>query len=198
MLAFDFYANGFSNPFLALKIEDVREKRLSASASEMKCLILCFAFIVGDLIPHENPVWRYYLVLRQMLDIIFARKIQLSSVGLLKTLVKEHNSLYIELFQDTLKSKHHFLVHYPRALLKSGPLPFLDSMRYESKHRDVKRSASNTQSRRNVTHTSALKCQLNLCRRFLFRRGCSLPHDSGPATVVHDITLTDYDFFKIV
>lgn len=38
--------------------------------------------------------------------------------------VIHHNIKYVELFQDTLKPKHHFLTHYCGIIKKSGPLKF--------------------------------------------------------------------------
>ena len=112
----------------------------------------------------------------------------MSAAELVETLVKEHNTLYVQLFKDTLKPKMHFLVHDGRALADSGPIPYLSTIRYEAKHEVVKDSANSTTSRRNVTCTLALKMQLNLCERFLANKGFEDRLETGPVDIVSDWT----------
>lgn len=52
-------------------------------------------------------------------------------------------------------------------LQKSGPLCLMSSMRFESKHKELKDIANSISSRLNVQYTLALKHQLKLSYRLL-------------------------------
>lgn len=89
--------------------------------------------------------------------------------------------MYIELFNDTLKRKHHFLLHYPNLILKLGPLAHISSMRYEAKHREFKQYAHVSCSRINLPHSLANKHQMKLCHRFQTKEGLLLVTEIGPS-----------------
>lgn len=40
----------------------------------------------------------------------------------LQDLISKHNSSYQELYNNTLKPKHHFMLHYSEVIKRSGPL----------------------------------------------------------------------------
>lgn len=64
--------------------------------------------------------------------------------------------------QKGLTQKFHNLIHYPRLIEHFGPLVHLSTMRYESKHRELKKVANTVASRRDICLTIAKKCQLHL------------------------------------
>lgn len=78
----------------------------------------------------------------------------------LKEKIKNHNQLYISLFKENLKPKHHILLHYPTVVLKSGPLKPMWCMRFESKHRELKYYTNAITSRRNLPLSVAKKCAI--------------------------------------
>lgn len=43
-----------------------------------------------------------------------------NSLEELENLVKIHNKMYVDLFDDTLKPKHHYLTHYVRIIKAAG------------------------------------------------------------------------------
>ncbi|KYQ48388.1 hypothetical protein ALC60_12569 [Trachymyrmex zeteki] len=67
-----------------------------------------------------------------------------------------------------------------------GPLINISSMRFEAKHRDLKKNANVVQSRVNITFTVAKKNQLQLCEKFLSKRGFSDNIIFGPCLEVND------------
>lgn len=148
--------------------ENFRKKgKLSMSASEMLCFVKFFALLVGEYVPFDDPVWQLYINLREILDIVLAYSVSSEVANLLDVLITEHNNQYIALFNKTLKPKFHILTHYPRIMKYVGPLRHIWSMRFESKHRQSKITASITLSRRNITYSLALKHQLILSNRLL-------------------------------
>lgn len=92
-----------------------------------------------------------------MLDILLLTDFSNLDLVNLKHNIEFHNRQYIILFSDTLKPKHHFLLHYDRILEQSGPLKFLWTFKFESKHRELKSYTKNITSRRNIQLSLALK-----------------------------------------
>lgn len=85
----------------------------------------------------------------------------------MQCLVTEHHEIYIKLFGNTLKTKHHNMLHYPRLMLRVGPLVNLWCMRFEAKHKESKIESHIITSRKNLLLTLALKHQLKLNDRLL-------------------------------
>jgi len=137
------------------------------SAAESLCFTRYLGLIIGDLVPVKSEFWSLYIVLKQIVDIIFQKCIRLKDTILLKCLILEHNELYLKLFGIGLKPKHHHMVHYPLIIQKSGPLSTFSSMRFEAKHKELKDAANAITSRKNIKYTLALKQQLQLSYRFL-------------------------------
>jgi len=46
--------------------------------------------------------------------------------------------MYTHFFNDTLKPKHHFLIHYPSIIEQSGPPRNYWCFRFEGKHKELK------------------------------------------------------------
>lgn len=136
-------------------------------ASEMMCLMKNLAIMIGDLVPDNDPVWLLYLCLRQILDIVFSCDVSEGQLILLQTLVAEHHQDYVTLFKDTLKPKHHFMLHYDEAIRCLGPLCWIWSMRFESKHGEAKKTATVNCNYMNMCKSIAQKHQLKLCYRLM-------------------------------
>lgn len=66
-----------------------------------------FGLIIGDLVPSDDSHWELYLTLRAIIDILNAKSFSLQEVEYLQCLVTEHHEIYIRLFDNTLKRKHH-------------------------------------------------------------------------------------------
>jgi hypothetical protein len=126
-------------------------------------LIMNFAIMVDDVIPEGDEVWGLYLTLRSILDLVFATNITDAELILLQTLIAEHHELHVTLFNDSLKPKHHFMIYYPSAMQYLGPLCWLWSMRFESKHGQAKKTANIVCNFRNIFYSLSHKHQLKLC-----------------------------------
>lgn len=87
----------------------------------MICFVRTFALTVGEMVPQDDPVWQLYLILLQITEIITSTSVTVNTIALSENLITEHHDLYISLFDDYLKSKHHFLMHCPSLVLKIGP-----------------------------------------------------------------------------
>jgi hypothetical protein len=167
------------NPIPAISDHHLTKGCLIMSASEIAALVTYFGIIIGDKIPEGDEHWRLYLLLYDIVDIITSPAITTSNLSLLKCLIAEHNSLYQELFQEGLKPKYHFLVHYPSTMLCVGPLKHLSSIRYEAMHKLSKVNAHIVNSRINLPYTLSLKLQLRLAYRLLSNKGIENSFETG-------------------
>ena len=129
------------------------------SAAGMLCFVKYFGLIIGHKVVEENKVWQLYIKLRKIIDINTSPRFVRSDVYDLERLITEHHALYIELF-GSLKPKFHNMLHYPRLMLENGPLIHIWSMRYEPKHRELKRTANATSCTKNILRTLLIKQRL--------------------------------------
>lgn len=113
------------------------------------------------------------MILKEINDIITLTQISSNTLQYLTYLISEHHDMYLSLFNLSLKPKHHFLLHYPDIIKKIGPLMHLSCMRFEAKHKELKKNATNVQSRKNIPLTLAKKNQLNFLYRCMSKVGLS-------------------------
>ena len=155
---------------------------LNFSSAEMLCFVRFFGLMVGDLVPVGDPVWKFYLILREIVDIIFAPSFAPGTPEYLKFCIELHHQMYLDLFHVHLKPKHHYMLHYHLLMELIGPLVHVSSMRWESKHRELKMVARATCSRRNLPKTLMTKYLLRLGFRFLSGRALQMDYDLGTST----------------
>lgn len=154
----------------AVKGENVKNGTLKYSSSEMLTFVFTAGAIFGDLIPENDSMWDLYVILREILVILMSPHLLINDVKRLEVLIAEHHELYMHLFKTHLKPKHHHMIHYPGIIKKFGPLVYLWSMRYESKHRASKAYANSNCCKKNLTKTLAIKHQLQMCERLFSGR----------------------------
>lgn len=150
LTTFDFSACGESN-----KPPPLKNGKIKMSASEMICFCRYFGVLFGYLIPDKNEYWILYLKLREIVEIVTSHSILYAHVSYLKVLIEEHNYLFFKLI-GSLKPKMHFILHYHRIILNFGPLTQYWTMRYESKHRELKRVTNNLAGSLNITKSIAV------------------------------------------
>lgn len=185
---------GNKNKPPAISKAQLLKKHIIFSASEMSTLIKNLSLIIGDRVPVNNFVWDIYLTLFEIICVVLSKVVTPGSAELLKTLISEHHSLYIQHF-GSLKPKHHFLTHYPHVMSTIGPLTKVSSMRFEAKHKQHKATAKSVSSNINTLYTLALKNQLALSHRILAKSGfkTKLEFGSDDLEFVHS---KDYAAFK--
>lgn len=140
----------------------LKNKYIIMSASEMLTLVNYFSLIIGHLVPAENDVWDLFLSLKRITDICTSHKITQDTPSMLQVEIHDYLVLHNELFPNTLKPKHHFLIHYPRVMKLIGPLANVSSSRDEGKHEEGKRTSRAANSRKTINHTIAIRHQLKL------------------------------------
>lgn len=178
-----------------ITLDSIRKELIIISASEMKYLVLNLNLFIGDLVPVNNQFWELYLLLRQILCIVFLHALNIGNIDLLEVLISEYLSLYIKIFPNSLKIKHHNLLHYPRIMRKYGPLKIMTCTRFEGKHKQIKENSKICKSRVNPSFTLALRHQLQLSYRFFCNEGFADHVSLG--NVISKLHLIDsYKYFK--
>lgn len=164
------------------------------SAAQMWCLLRLLPTLIGDLIPTENKEWKLLLLLLLCMEFIFSPSLTVAGTLCLSKIIEEHHSLFLELYPHChLRPKHHFMLHYPRAIQKLGPLIQFWAMRFEAKHGFFKRVSHVTYNLRNVCKTMAFRHQIMQCYNVLC--GSVLNHnvEVGPG---HTTFLANFEGVK--
>jgi len=165
------YCSDMTNRPPQLNGKRVKNKSINMTAAEMRSLVRILPMLIGDLVDESDEMWKLYLFLRDLYDIVLSPSVQRGVSTILKNTIAEHHRLYIKLTGDTLKPKHHFVIHYPQILLKSGPFVKYSYYRPEAKHQVGVQDAKATKSRRFIAHTIAIKEQLRFAYRLQSRKG---------------------------
>lgn len=173
---------------LQLQQDPIKNNLLILSAFEMFSLVVNLNFIIGDLIPTNNPYWKLYLLLREIISIIALPSFSADIIDLFDSLVTKYLKLLLKL-KLTLKLKHYLLVYYSRIMKIFGPLKNMSSMRFEGKHKQIKENSKVITSRENPCYTLSLKHQLQLCDRLIRNEGFSDRITYG--TFISNVTVTN-------
>lgn len=153
------YDNNSKPPILSWQSNSIHWKM---SSSECMVFVNYFSILVGDKVRIDDNFYALYILLREIINSVMTDSVYSELCTILKHLIAEFNTLYMELSQRTLQPKFHHLVHYPNMMRKFGPLVHLWSMRYESKHRIAKTIARATAGRINICKTISTRMQFQL------------------------------------
>ena len=140
---------------------DPHKLSVGGNASENRTLIRLFPLLVGDKIPYGDPVWELLLALREIVEILFAPKVQKDMVTVMEVKIGEHKELFKMLFpHHKLKPKHHFIDHYPHLTRCFGPLALCQTLRFEGKHSFFKNVVKHIMNFKNICLSLAVRHQL--------------------------------------
>ncbi|XP_060064737.1 uncharacterized protein LOC132545086 [Ylistrum balloti] len=130
------------------------------SASQMWTLLRLMPLIIGKFIPEESKVWEVLLLLKDITKLTFSPKMSPAMCAYLKALIIDHHKLFKEVFpNENLRSKHHFLIHYPEMIMNFGPVRTCWCMRFEAKHSYFKQLALRVRNFKNINATLAQRHQ---------------------------------------
>ncbi|KAE8739484.1 hypothetical protein FOCC_FOCC015014 [Frankliniella occidentalis] len=158
--------SGNKPPKSHLTIERIRNDNVNLSAAEALCLARYLGEMVGDLVPPDNMAWRYYLIMREILEIVTSPYFLKGTEDYLRVLIREHHELFVQL-SGHLRPKHHFMVHFPDIMKRNGPFINYSALLLERKHREGKMYARASNSRRNLPFSVAVKIQLRFAHHLM-------------------------------
>lgn len=139
------------------------KKSIGGNAHENWNLLRLLPFMIGSLVPEDEPAWLLILTLKDIVELVVAPVHSDESIAFLEFKICEHRNRYQELFPTTnLLPKQHFLEHYPHMIQCFGPLVSMWTMRFEAKHSFFKQIARHTNCFKNIALTLSTKHQLML------------------------------------
>ncbi|XP_052003744.1 uncharacterized protein LOC127658461 [Xyrauchen texanus] len=158
--SFDYgYGNEKNKPSVILNLR-TSDNAIKQTASQMWCLLQVLTFLVGDLVSVGSEHWHLFILLRQICSIVFAPVVTYGLAVFLKQLIIEHHTQFKKLYDRNLIPKHHFMTHYPRMMVMFGPISQLWCMRFEAKHKPLKRHTNIVGNFKNVSKTLSYKHQV--------------------------------------
>lgn len=137
----------------------LEKKNVGQNASQARCLISHLPFILSDFKDKLKPIWLAVESMLQIIQILLSEVISELDLIRLSDLKKTHLQCYQIYFNQTLKPKHHFLVHYANVIRNMGPVVRFWAMRMEAKHQYFKQIVHKTRNFINIKKTLALKHQ---------------------------------------
>ncbi|XP_065668175.1 uncharacterized protein LOC136088396 [Hydra vulgaris] len=134
----------------------------SMKAVQWWALLKYLPMAVGKIVSLKNKNWKFLLHLSHLIDLIFAPCFTHEMIVYMKHVISDHLFMFSKLYCNNevrLRPKHHFLVHLPNIITKSGPLVGMSCMPYELKNSFFKRCAHIVCNFTNICHTLAHRHQ---------------------------------------
>lgn len=135
------------------------KKNVGQNASQARCLIFHLPFILYKFKTQLEPIWEAVETMLQIIQILSSDEIMEADLERLSSLITKHLECYQQLFNQPLKPKHHFLLHYLRIIRAMGPVIMFWAFRMEAKHQFFKRNVYKTNNFVNIKKSLALKHQ---------------------------------------
>ena len=129
--------------------------------------------LLGNSIPEDDCVWRFFLLFLEVVDICCSPRLSTKSLLDLKmSLQCMFNEFERVHYPCKVIPKMHYLLFYPMLTKKLGPLVHFSCMRFEAKHKQMKRVVTKCNNFKNIPHTIATSHQnalaATLCSKDLF------------------------------
>jgi len=118
-------------------------EKISGSACQVWSFIRLLPLLILDKIQDPNDdVWKLVLLFREIVLLVCPPSVKLVNLSYLRSIILDYFDLRYELFREVpLRPKHHYLQHYPDLIEEFGPLMKVWTLRFESKHKDLKAKA---------------------------------------------------------
>ncbi|KAK3929374.1 Zinc finger protein zfp-2 [Frankliniella fusca] len=84
--------------FTARSLNDIKSYNLHQTGAQMWCLVRTFPFLLGDLIPEGDKLFKLICLLIDIMKILFAYSICEDDLQNLESLIFEHHNLFQEIF----------------------------------------------------------------------------------------------------
>lgn len=138
---------------------NIEKKNLGQNASQMRCLIFHLPYILFPFKHELQNIWLAVESMLQIIQILLSYQMNENDLNRLSELITTHLRCYQLFFNQSLKPKHHFLLHYVRVIRLVGPVVRFWALRMEAKHQYFKRIIRTTNNFVNIKKTLAYKHQ---------------------------------------
>jgi hypothetical protein len=141
-----------------------RNSKYEGNAGSIRVLGRVLPMILSDILG-ESEVGELVIKLEEVSELITAPKLTIYEIeDVLETTIAEYIQMRVEAVEaigmDTIKPKHHFLLHYSKLYLYHGPLIHLWAMRMEAKHTFMKNCIRTSKNFINPAKTCANRHEL--------------------------------------
>ncbi|XP_048584094.1 uncharacterized protein LOC5507829 isoform X2 [Nematostella vectensis] len=163
---FDYgYSDAANKPSLiSSKILNSGTNSLKQRASQMWCLGRFLPLMIGSHIPGDDEKWQLFIILLEIVSIIFAEVITKDKAAHLRDLITDHHTRFATLYPEcSIIPKMHYILHYPLTIVRKGPMIRTWTMRFEAKHERLKRLDGSLGNFTNIPWTLSLRHQLRQC-----------------------------------
>lgn len=103
--------------------------KLKTTATEMANFTHNLVFLIGDLVPHGDIVWKFVLTTIKFFDLAYLPSYEEDDITELTQTITLMLDSYRQLFKELLKPVHHFAIHYPEDTRNFGPMRYLRNIR---------------------------------------------------------------------
>ncbi len=131
--SFDYSQEERQNIPMSILKETFTKKKLKMTASEMSNFTNNLIFMIGDLVPGDDPVWEFVITTIKFYDLSYLPSYTEYDINEFASTIALMHGLYQQLFDKTLKPVHHIATHYPEDTRNFGPLRYLKTIRYNCK-----------------------------------------------------------------
>jgi hypothetical protein len=130
------------------------------SAAQMCTFFRYLPMMLAPYIDPKNEHWRLFLMLQEVVDLVFAPRLPESTLGYFELLYSEFLCEYKTLYPEIpVKPKMHFLVHLPTTVRQNGPQKVYWTMGFERLNGAIKRPSHIMNNFKNSQKTLAYRQQ---------------------------------------
>ena len=85
----------------------------------MWCLARLLPFMIGNIVPKDDPHWHNFLLLLTIIDYVFAPVVSPDTIAFLHNAIEEHNITFKQLYPtSSIIPKLHYIIHISEWILK--------------------------------------------------------------------------------
>lgn len=85
----------------------------------MWCLGRFLPLMIGSYIPAGDENWSLFLILLEIVDIVFAEVTTTAKAAYLRDLITDHHCRFVQLYPNcSVIPKMHYILHYPRTMVR--------------------------------------------------------------------------------
>ena len=166
--SFNDLANKPSPKFTNEGIKKLGNYLTKQRAAQNWCLARMIPFLIGDFLAEDNKYYIHFLLLLDIMDLIFAPKIAKEHILVLEDLIRQFVDTFSELYPTVQPiNKFHHMVHFPDIIRVHGPPVIYWCMRYEGYLNLVKQYAKSANNFVNFAKSAACNLQSIFCANLL-------------------------------
>ncbi|KAG5672923.1 hypothetical protein PVAND_003011 [Polypedilum vanderplanki] len=183
---FDYGQREIGNLSREFSEQHIKKGSIMISASEMKLFIEFSTMIIGHKVPETDQKWKLLKTLVDLCDNLMKSAYSYDDIKNIKQIIEKYLKLRVKCFDEDLKPKHHFLLHYHRIISACGPLRNMMLFAFEHKNKQVKAYSKVSYQRINLPWSLSYKVSMSF-DKFIKN------HQNGfPSVTTHEIIDESY------